>query len=154
MTNEITNSEDIIDSRDVIARIEELHELRDAHDDCRAEYNEESERSGSTQAEIDSARESYELACKLFDSEAQAELAALESLAEQSAGYAPDWGYGETLIRDSYFEDYARELADDLGYIDTDSAWPSNCIDWKAAARELQVDYTAVDFDGVTYWIR
>jgi len=28
------------------------------------------------------------------------------------------------------------------------------CIDWKAAARDLQVDYTEVDFDGVSYWIR
>jgi hypothetical protein len=29
-----------------------------------------------------------------------------------------------------------------------------SCIDWDQAARELQVDYFDVDFDGVTYWIR
>ena len=27
-------------------------------------------------------------------------------------------------------------------------------IDWAQAAHELQMDYTSVDFDGVTYWIR
>ena len=26
--------------------------------------------------------------------------------------------------------------------------------DWERATRELQMDYTEVDFDGVTYWIR
>jgi hypothetical protein len=28
------------------------------------------------------------------------------------------------------------------------------CIDWNEAASELQMDYTAVEFDGVTYWVR
>lgn len=27
-------------------------------------------------------------------------------------------------------------------------------IDWERAAEELRMDYTAVDFDGVTYWVR
>ena len=30
----------------------------------------------------------------------------------------------------------------------------ATCIDWAQAARELRMDYTSVDFDGVTYWIR
>ena len=33
-------------------------------------------------------------------------------------------------------------------------AWPYTCIDWEQAARELRYDYTSVDFDDVTYWIR
>ena len=32
--------------------------------------------------------------------------------------------------------------------------WPNTCIDWDQAAGELKMDYSAVDFDGVTYWIR
>jgi antirestriction protein len=83
-----------------------------------------------------------------------AELTILESVAEESAGYAEDWIHGETLIRDSYFPTYARELADDIGALPDDAAWPHTCIDWEKAARELQMDYTAVDFAGVTYWIR
>lgn len=64
-----------------------------------------------------------------------------------------DW-YPGSLIRDSYFQDYAEELADDIGAIDRNANWPCNCIDWERAARELQVDYSQVDWDGVTYWYR
>lgn len=117
-TREITNAEDIIDSRDIIERINELSE-----DDSRT-------------------------------AEETEELAALQTLAEEASGYAPDWEYGETLIRDSYFEDYARQLAEDIGAVKDDATWPNNCIDWARATRELQSDYTAVDFAGVTYWIR
>src|SRR5689334_22116322 len=83
-----------------------------------------------------------------------AELKALQSLAEEAEGYAADWKHGETLIRDSYFKTYAQELADDIGAIDANASWPMSCIDWDQAARELQMDYTSVDFDGVTYWVR
>lgn len=78
---------------------------------------------------------------------------AFEELAKEAEGSA-DWEHGETLIRDSYFEDYARELAEDTGMIKGDESWPLNCIDWKEAAEQLQQDYTSVDFDGVDYWIR
>ena len=127
MTKEITNSDDIIDSRDVIERIEELRdELADALEDKdRAVAN-----------------------------DILGELIPLESLAKEASEYSPDWQYGEALIRDSYFEDYAQELADDIGAIPDGYTWPTSCIDWKAAARDLQVDYTEVDFDGVSYWIR
>jgi hypothetical protein len=91
---------------------------------------------------------------RLLDKNDLAELTILESVAEESAGYAEDWIHGETLIRDSYFPTYARELADDIGALPDDAAWPHTCIDWEKAARELQMDYTAVDFAGVTYWIR
>jgi antirestriction protein len=118
MTREISNSEDIIDSRDVIERIAELTEDEDRTED-------ETE-----------------------------ELEALSALADNAEGYAPDWRYGETLIRDSYFVTYAQELADDIGAIDSKASWPLTCIDWEQAARDLRMDYTAVDFGGVTYWVR
>lgn len=139
----IDNTCDVIDSRDVIARIEEIaDELRTDDRVIVADELDDDER-------------------ELWD-----ELQALSALAEQGADYAPDWEYGETLVRDSYFATYAQELADDLGafsmLIDTYSGkrqdistqWPFTCIDWEQAARELQQDYTAVDFDGVTYWTR
>jgi hypothetical protein len=58
------------------------------------------------------------------------------------------------LIRDSYFEDYARQLAEDIGAIDSKASWPNNHIDWEDATDALKQDYTEVDFDGVSYWIR
>lgn len=116
MIKTISNSDDMIDLSDVIARIEEL--------------------SGEC------ANEDY-----------AEELAALESLAEEAKGCA-DWQYGETLIRDSYFKTYAQDLAEDIGAIDRDATWPNTHIDWDAAAEELQMEYTSVDFGGVEYWIR
>lgn len=64
-----------------------------------------------------------------------------------------DW-YPITLIRDSYFTDYARQLAEDIGAIDPDASWPNNCIDWEQASRELRMDYSAVDYAGTMYWYR
>lgn len=52
------------------------------------------------------------------------------------------------------FEDYAQELAEDLGLIPDGLGWPLNCIDWEMAARELAYDYTSVDFRGTTYLVR
>lgn len=78
---------------------------------------------------------------------------AFEALAKEAEG-SPDWEHGETLIRDSYFEDYARELAEDTGMVKGDEDWPLRHIDWEAAADELKNDYFSVDFDGVEYWIR
>ena len=120
-----TNSDDIIDSRDVIEAISDLEtELED--NDLQADEREE-----------------------LTD-----ELSALKALAEEASDYAADWQYGESLIRDSYFEEYAQELADDIGAINKEATWPNDCIDWERAARELQQDYTSVEFRGVTYWTR
>lgn len=114
-----SNTADVIDSRDIIARIEELEE--EAVDGIPLE-------------------------------EDRTELASLRKLAEQAEGYASDWKYGEALIRDSHFETYAQELAEECHELP--AHWPFRCIDWEQAARELQQDYTAVDYDGVTYWIR
>ena len=59
-----------------------------------------------------------------------------------------------TLIADSYFEDYAYQLAEDIGAIEDTSSWPASCIDWKKAAEHLQMDYQSVTFEGREYWIR
>ena len=64
-----------------------------------------------------------------------------------------DW-YPLSLIRDSYFEEYAYEYAESIGAIDSNSRWPNNCIDWEKATRELQMDYLLIEYDGVNYWYR
>ena len=60
----------------------------------------------------------------------------------------------EVFIRDTHFQDYAQELAEDLGLTPEASEWPARCIDWEQAARELQQDYSAVELGGMTYWVR
>ncbi len=119
-TTTIDNSQDIIDSRDIVARIDYLltFDLDELDDDEREE------------------------------------LGALQKLAEEGKGYAPDWQYGATLIRDTYFKEYAQDLAEDIGAINREMSWPHDCIDWDMAADALKMDYTSVDFDGVDYWIR
>ncbi len=116
MTDLPTNNRDIIDSREIIERIEELQG-------------------------------------QIMDKWDREELKILLALQEEAGG-SPDWRYGEALIRDSYFKEYARDLADDIGAIDHSATWPSDCIDWDQAVRELQMDYTSVEFGDVTYWIR
>jgi hypothetical protein len=78
-------------------------------------------------------------------------LAAIRELAD--AGIE-DWQYGATFVADSYFVEYAKELAEDTGAIGKNLEWPLYCIDWEYAANVLQHDYTAYDFLGVTYWVR
>jgi hypothetical protein len=121
----IDNTADLIDSREIIARIEwlddELSSGEMLDDDERTDY--------------------------------ATELEQLRTLADQASGYG-DWEYGETLISDDHFEAYARQLAEDIGAIDSDAKWPAYCIDWERAAAELQTDYTSYDFNGQTYWGR
>ena len=157
MANTISNYDDIIDSRDVIARIEELEGEREALDYAFTTAYEDWQaipRGDDGDAEAHAAQIRAERDLKNWEDDYGAELAALQALADEASGYAADWKYGETLIRDSYFRDYAMELADDIGAVPDNAQWPTTCIDWDQAARELQMDYTAVDFDGVTYWVR
>jgi hypothetical protein len=58
------------------------------------------------------------------------------------------------MILDSYFEEYAQTFAEDIGAVSETNEWPNYCIDWKWAARDLQMDYTTVEFGGYTYHTR
>ena len=116
----ITNYDDLIDLRDVEARIEELKDVQ-----------------------VDRDLDDAELAERL-------------SLRGLMAGDLDGWDPEDepTLIRGSYFVEYAQELAEDLGALNTITSWPNRWIDWERAADELKTDYTAIDFDGVEYFIR
>lgn len=39
-------------------------------------------------------------------------------------------------------ENFARDMAEQLGAIDNNAQWPNDCIDWELAARELMYDYS------------
>jgi antirestriction protein len=137
-----SNTDDLIDSRDIIERIKELNTER-------ARWVEE-------QAGEEVAAADFPAWAELWTSahlDDAAELAALQKLAEEAEGYADDWTHGVTLIHDDYFTDYAREMLEDCGTIPRDlPTWVE--IDWEATARNVRTDYTYVDFDGVTYWVR
>lgn len=135
---EVSNNEDILDSREIIERIEELKdEFREATGDEPDDYE---------MGEDDWAFGLGE--------EGAHELVALMELAEEGEQYAADWEYGATLIRDSFFVQYAQDFAEDIGALPRDAGWPAYCIDWERAARELRMDYSLLDFDGIDYWVR
>ncbi len=124
-TREISNTDDVIDVRYVIARIDELEDIIENH---------------PAADEIDYLGECRALKSLMDD---------LKGCGgdEQWCG---DW-YPLLLIRDSHFREYAYQEALNFGLI---NAWPYTCIDWDQAARKLQNDYSSVEFDGVTYWYR
>ena len=47
-------------------------------------------------------------------------------------------------------EEFAQELAEELGCMDKNAYWPYTCIDWEWAARELMYDY----FESNGYYFR
>lgn len=144
----------VIDSRDVIARLEELKEERDdlelsvseAQEALDEAHDEDKE---AEESEIETAQERLDD----WDKDNGDELKALQTLNDEAEGYADDWRHGATLIREDHFPDYCQELLADIGDL------PRNLpdylvIDWDATADNLKADYTEVDFDGTTYLVR
>jgi antirestriction protein len=39
-------------------------------------------------------------------------------------------------------EDFAYQMADDLGLLNDNDSWPYTCIDWERAAKDLMFDYS------------
>lgn len=158
--NEITNTQDLIDSRDIIARIEELETDQEMLADEITETIENLEASEGAVAEMAAGRELEKARNALldFNEENEAELDALQTLANEADG-SPDWQHGETLIRYDYFADYIKDLIEDCYEMpkEMDSgAWPYRHMemDYDGAANEAEQDYLTVDFDGVDYLIR
>ena len=120
---EIYNTQDVIDSRDVIERIEELEILiaGESKSDDFLEYTDEYDK--------------------------------LVSLKEECEQYSSEWKYGIALIHESYFEYYVQDLLSDIGVLPREIPWYI-VIDWEKTADNIKIDYTDVDFDGETYYIR
>jgi antirestriction protein len=125
---EISPYADVIDSRDVQERIEALES--DAE-----EYGADS----LTLTEV-------------------AELDALRALRDMAMDYTSEWYDGTTLVRLSYWMDYAQEYMEDTTDIPDHLA---SYIDYEAFASDLAVDYTEIDFvdweynqGSITYRIR
>ena len=123
----ISNQDDIIDSRDIIAELKDLkQELEDWIED------------GGSEEDFDALED-------------------LEELREWNSwgDDIDDWDYGTTLIKDEYFKEYAEQLVKDIGDLPSDLPWyiESN-IDWDGIADDIKADYTEIDLSGETYWVR
>lgn len=167
----ISNTDDILDSRNIEERIEELESEIEAEEiseengaearldddgnvvvematcgNCGKSWN---DALMSSMTPAPSARCPYE-----YIHEEIKELKALKAFREEADNVNSEWKDGATFIHENYFTDYARQTAEDIGAIDRNANWPLHCIDWDQAAQELQMDYSTVDFDGETYWVQ
>lgn len=89
-----------------------------------------------------------------LDDTDQERLEALQALEIDLGSDLKDYARNEsTLVPESEFQDYAEELADDIGMVDKDSAI-YHYVNWEKWADALKMDYTEVQFDGETYLIR
>jgi hypothetical protein len=168
----IDNTDDTIDSSDVITRIEELEsDYQDLLDTLEAvseaivekesELEEAMQDDDSIPLRIPIAAELVDLKIEQENKTEEAagwkigsdglELEALKDLASQGENSADDWSYGAQLIRDSYFEKAMDEMIGDCYDFGKDlPSWVTISYDYDA----LKQDYTSVDFDGETYWVR
>ena len=120
--------DDVIDSRDVIERIETLEsDLADFLDE--------------TDGALPENFHEWD------------DLETLRALAAECSSLSANWEYGETLIRYSYWENYVQEMLEDCGIIPKDLPWYI-AIDWETTADNIAQDYSVVEFDGINYYIR
>lgn len=125
-------------------------ELVEARDNERTEEEIE-----GREREIETRESDVEKAKSDFGTAEELELKKLEDLkseiGESRGKISEDGG---PFVDERDFEDYAQELADELGLIDRNASWPLNCIDWAYAAKELLSDYISIEWDGNTYLYR
>ena len=120
MTHIISNQDETIDSRDVIARIEELQNELEGLD---------SERLSQAEQEL------------------AIELQGLVALQEEAEAYAPDWNYGSQLIRRSYFQQAMDELIADCYSIPELPSFMTVTLDYDALEMDYtSVDFDGVEY--------
>lgn len=131
MSFNFDQAEDVIDSRDIIARIDEME----------LEYGPEDGDSIDT------------IHLGKMDDDERFEYAALLDLRDAVNEISSEWDDGVTLIHEDYFEAYVEELVTDCGYLSTDL--PDFIkIDWAETADNIRVDYSSVTLNGNDYWVR
>lgn len=120
---------DIIDIRDIISRIEEI--------------------------ELDLTGDEFPTDEEIALLEEHKTLTAIMEELKGNGGdeqWRGDW-YPLQLIADIAFEDYARELCEEIG--DIPAELPHYIVvDWSRTADNIRMDYTSVEIEGCTYWYR
>lgn len=170
--------DDIIDSRDVEKRIDELEydvetfrdELQEAVDEASEKLSDlESDRAEAmnegwaTQVEVidgelEEAREALAEAeaeltkhNELYEDE-QEELNKLREFRDEVKPYCPDWRHGATLISEDYFVEYIEERCRECGDVPREMpGYIVNNINWEGVASDLKDDYGEAEIDGYTY---
>jgi vacuolar-type H+-ATPase subunit I/STV1 len=144
----------MLDTRDLEDRRQELEDELETMKSAVTEAEEafaaaDEDTRDDAEIDLESARRDLDE----WEADNQDELDALSNLRDEFDHRS--WRDGITLIPEDDFEDYARDLAEDLHGSDIRNAsWPFDCIDWEQAADALRMDYSSVDYEGVTYLYR
>ena len=90
--------------------------------------------------------------------EESAELTDLVAFLHEAMQYNSDADEGETIIAESYFVDYIKEMIDDCYALPkelTSGEWPYRhiTINYEAAAEEAKADYAELTFRGRNFYI-
>ena len=148
INNELFDTRDLIEYRDFLQS-----SLVDSYNEYLEDYN-----LNADEDEQEELAENYEDIVLLdgFIDRYNTELEHCKDITnfcEELGEYFPDFGFGETLIHESYFEEYCEDLVKDCGYIHRDLPnWI--VINWKETADNIKVDYTEFEFEGETYYAR
>lgn len=133
-----------IDTRDLVERREELEQqILDS-------FNEE-----FPQYEVDSYEDILfeEEEVQNWKEDWLGEIDEVAEIKKLQDSIGSEFEYGVTLIHEYDFDDYARELVEECGYITRDfPSWIE--IDWLATADNVKLDYSSIEFEGETYLYR
>lgn len=172
--NTFNYGDDIIDSRAIIARLEELQgdldSLNQDVEDAQAAFDEAVQQANATgkvadnvaRAEaLDALNEARGLRDEWQQSDEAKEYDVLTRVAAEGEDYS-DWHYGETLIKATYFVEYIEQLIDECypmpgKHLGVDlNAWPYRhmTMDYEAAAdAKAEQDYATITIGDDDYFI-
>ncbi len=140
---EIDYSSDVLDSRDLDNRLDNLTSIKDTRLDWM-----DAKREAMSDVEIDELENNEP---EDFTDEMEKELAELEEAKSEIS----EWRDGNTLVNMNYWTQYCKELVMDVG--DMPKELPSyigNNINWDGVAEDLSADYSTIDIMGSMFYYR
>lgn len=138
----------ILDTRDLMARKEELESLRDALTEAQKAMDAAKDKPESFEA-VEQAELDLDSTQEAFGDDEKQELKDLENAESE----IPEWTDGNTLIPRSEWVDYVKEMLEDCGDIPKNVPWYV-VIDWDSTAKNIEADYSEIEIQGTAYLYR
>lgn len=145
------NTDQTINSRDVIDELWEYFNEKDELEVAEAEYLELAQLYSFREEKVLVALENLETKRNRV-AELADEYDDLIALDKEGRDEFPSWEDGKELIRDSHFREFAESHAFETGAVPSNLVWPLTAINWRQAAEDLQDTYTSVSYGTATYY--
>lgn len=145
----VDNSQDTLNSKDIVARFDELQYAKDEIDELKEKSKDEL-LTEQEQLDLESWLEEFD----------EDEYEILQEVVAEGENTS-NWVHGAILIHEDYFVEWTKQIIRDTCELQlpeqfNSGEWPWRhiTIDYEEAAEELLLDYFDIDFDGVTYYIQ